>query len=187
MEKKLLKNFFKKALHYKFRWQLGCRLETWWAPRASTCLFVKEGGSQGWLPNPTVNLHHRGSDEDLQNSRLCSQGFWIRICRGQVKNQIFFFLSSSGNSYIHSHLKTTHINLNGVSNFSCLQKCRFPGTVCWVGFPHLQLNELLRWFWYRWVFHFLLARDCFDSGVSTLTLSNVRRCATLTKPLWACG
>lgn len=50
----------------------------WWAP-------------QRWLPNPTVNLHYWGGDENLQNPRLCSQGFSIRICRGQVKNQILFF------------------------------------------------------------------------------------------------
>ena len=34
----------------------------------------------------------------------------------------------------------------------------------------LHLNEVPRWFSYRWVFYFLLAFDCFESGVSTHTL-----------------
>lgn len=41
-------------------------------------------------------------------------------------------------------LETTHINLTGFSNFTCVLKCRLPGALCWVGLSHLNFHKFLR-------------------------------------------
>lgn len=58
----------------------------------------------------------------MKMCRFLGSAFWIGICRGWAKSQLFQKKKSSvGDSYMQSDLETIHVNLNRSSNFRCFK------------------------------------------------------------------